>query len=58
VHALLPGDWDWSGAAGRPGAPEEARERAELQRSYYALLAALAANGLLLASLQVPRFCF
>lgn len=53
VHALLPPGWDWSGVGGRPGAPEEARERAELQRSYYALLAALASSGVLLQSLQV-----
>ncbi len=52
VHALLAGDWDWSGADGKGGASEEARELADLQRSYYAFLNALAQNQLL-QSLQV-----
>ena len=47
VHALLPPAWDWAGVGGRPGASEEDRERAELQRAYYAFLNALAQNGLL-----------
>ncbi|CAL8470725.1 g10267 [Coccomyxa elongata] len=47
VHALLAGDWDWSGADGKGGASEEARELADLQRSYYAFLSALAQNQLL-----------
>jgi exportin-T len=57
VHGLLPPEWDWSGRTGADadGAPahadatgttEEMRERADLQRSYYALLAALTGQGL------------
>ncbi len=52
VHALLPPNWDWSGAAAAPptaaaadgppaaatAASEEAREAGDLQRAYYALL--------------------
>jgi hypothetical protein len=52
VHALLAGDWDWSGAGGRSSASEEAREQADLQRSYYGFLNALSQNQLL-QSLQV-----
>lgn len=54
VHVLLPPAWDWAGVGGRPGAPEEDRELAELQRCYYAFLNALAQNGLLQA-LQARR---
>lgn len=52
VHALLPASWDWSGTDGKLGSSEEARERVELQRSYYGFLNALAQNQLLQA-LQV-----
>ncbi len=52
VHALLAGDWDWSGAGGRGSASEEAREQADLQRSYYGFLNALCQNQLI-RSLQV-----
>ncbi|CAK0782799.1 hypothetical protein CVIRNUC_005994 [Coccomyxa viridis] len=47
VHALLPASYDWSGADGKPGASEDRRERAEVQRSYYAFLNALAQSRLL-----------
>ena len=47
VHALLPALYDWSGADGKPGASEDRRERAEVQRSYYAFLNALAQSRLL-----------
>ncbi len=65
VHALLPHDWDWSGAAatapsaagtaaagGGGAASEEAREAGDLQRAYYALLLALVQNQLSPALLQ------
>ena len=54
VHALLPASYDWSGADGKPGASEDRRERAEVQRSYYAFLNALAQSGLL-QCLQASR---
>ncbi|KAK9827309.1 hypothetical protein WJX81_002974 [Elliptochloris bilobata] len=67
VHALLPADWDWSGAAAAPpsavagvppaaapAASEEAREAGDMQRAYYALLLSLATNQLAPALLQAP----
>ena len=78
VHALLPADWDWSGAkatpaalatptaaaaaaaaaaGGRPaaaGSAEDIRERAELQRAYYAFAHALVHNGLAPVLLRAP----
>ena len=47
VHTLLPQSYDWSGADGKPGASEDKRERAEVQRAYYGFLNALAQNQLL-----------
>ena len=47
VHTLLPQSFDWSGADGKPGASEDKRERAEVQRAYYGFLNALAQNQLL-----------
>jgi len=47
VHTLLPPSYDWSGTDGKPGASEDKRERAEVQRSYYGFLNALAQNQLL-----------
>lgn len=56
VHALLPASWDWSGAAaaalpaadgGSTGSEEVVRERGELQAALHALIAAVAAAGLL-----------
>ena len=57
VHALLPASYDWSGADGKPGASEDRRERAEVQRSYYAFLNALAQSRLL-QCLQASRPAF
>ena len=47
VHTLLPQSYDWSGGDGKPGASEDKRERAEVQRAYYGFLNALAQNQLL-----------
>ncbi len=47
VHTLLPQSYDWSGADGKPGASEDKRERAEVQRAYYGFLNALAQSQLL-----------
>jgi len=68
VHTLLPPSYDWSGTDGKPGASEDKRERAEVQRSYYGFLNALAQNQLLqclhvrpftaaLVSLQATNQC-
>ena len=57
VHTLLPQSYDWSGGDGKPGASEDKRERAEVQRAYYGFLNALAQNQLL-QCLQVPTICF
>lgn len=54
VHALLPPSYDWSGTDGKPGASEDKREQAEVQRAYYGFLSALAHNQLL-QSLQVTE---
>lgn len=69
VHALLPADWDWSGARCTPaalstptatdrpaaaGSTEDLRERAELQRAYYAFAHALVHNGLAGVLLGAP----
>ena len=47
VHTLLPQSYDSSGYDAKPGASEDKRERAEVQRAYYGFLNALAQNQLL-----------
>jgi len=68
-HVLLPLSWDWSGRiqaaadgaaahADATGSTEEMREQADLQRSYYALLAALTSQGLTACLAQLPSATF
>lgn len=78
VHAVLPADWDWSGAKATPaalatptaaaaaaasgdggkpaaaGSNEDLRERAELQKAYYAFAHALVHNKLAAVLLRAP----
>jgi len=68
VHSLLGGEWDWSGVAAVPlpagsgpaaattvAAPEDARERGELQKGYIAFLNALVIHEVTGALLAVQR---
>lgn len=68
VHNLLHNGWDWTGRVVQPArlpadhqdglvpvAMDEAREKSELQRSYYFLLHAMSQNQLAGTLLQLPQ---